>query len=105
MTLVVALKGTDGMVLAGDSRGTFGDPRATTAQNDSMTKLYALSKYVGVVTAGDAGLATRLISAWLHANPPAQNGGLTDVTLSFYGFVRQQYAVAFPGFAIQQVAG
>lgn len=48
MTLTVCLKGKDGMVLASDSRGTFGDPRRVTAQNDNMKKLYAVSKYVGV---------------------------------------------------------
>jgi hypothetical protein len=42
-TLAVALVGADGIVAAPDSRGTFGDPRATTAQNDTMTKLHGIS--------------------------------------------------------------
>lgn len=58
MTLIVALKGADGLVLAGDSRGTYGDPRGVTAQNDSMIKLYQLTRYAGVLTAGNAGLGT-----------------------------------------------
>lgn len=36
MTLLAALKGVDGLVLAADSRGTFGAPRETTAQNDAQ---------------------------------------------------------------------
>jgi hypothetical protein len=44
------------MVLASDSRGTFGDPRAVTAQNDNMKKLYLVSKYVGVILAGSGEL-------------------------------------------------
>jgi hypothetical protein len=31
------------MVLAADSRGTFGDPRGVTAQNDAMQKVCLLS--------------------------------------------------------------
>jgi hypothetical protein len=44
------------MVLASDSRGTFGDPRAVTAQNDNMKKLYLVSKHVGVILAGSGEL-------------------------------------------------
>ena len=41
MTLLVALRGKDGIVAAADSRGTFGDPRGVTAQNDSQRGLRA----------------------------------------------------------------
>ncbi len=61
MTLVVCLKGKDGLVLAADSRGTIGDPRGLTAINDSMIKLFKLSTYVGVLTYGQAELAAQLI--------------------------------------------
>jgi len=61
MTLVVCLKGRDGLVLAADSRGTIGDPRGLTAINDSMIKLFKLSDYVGVLTFGQAELAAQLI--------------------------------------------
>lgn len=42
MTLTVALSIKDGMVFATDSRGTIGDPRGLTAQNDAIKKLYVL---------------------------------------------------------------
>lgn len=52
MTLLVALKGQDGLVLAADSRGTFGDPRGVTAQNDTQQKAHVLSRHFAVLTAG-----------------------------------------------------
>lgn len=51
MTLTVCLVGQDGIVIATDSRGTFGDPRGITAQNDTITKIHVLGK-VGVAIAG-----------------------------------------------------
>lgn len=52
MTLILCLKGTDGMVLASDSRGTFGDPKGVTAQNDNQKKVYELSNFSGMLIAG-----------------------------------------------------
>jgi 20S proteasome alpha/beta subunit len=51
MTLTVCLQGKDGFVLVSDSRGTFGDPRGVTAQNDTIKKVY-LIKNVGMLSAG-----------------------------------------------------
>lgn len=62
MTLVAALKGMDGLVLAADSRATIGDPRGLTAIDDSHYKLFQLTKQVGVAMAGQADLASQLIS-------------------------------------------
>lgn len=62
MTLVACLQGVDGLVLAADSRGTIGDPRGLTAIRDSQTKLFQLSKFVGIVSYGQAELAAQLIA-------------------------------------------
>jgi len=62
MTLLIALKGNDGMVLAADSRGTFGDPRGVTAQNDSIRKAFILTKHVAVVQAGSAELGATVLT-------------------------------------------
>lgn len=51
VTLLIALKGKDGLVLADDSRGTFGDPRGVTAQNDSQQKADILAPHVAVLIA------------------------------------------------------
>jgi 20S proteasome alpha/beta subunit len=61
MTLLIALKGSDGMVLAADSRGTFGDPRGVTAQNDSIRKAFILTNHVAAVQAGGAELGAMVL--------------------------------------------
>src|SRR5260221_10019145 len=61
MTLIVALQGADGSVLAADSRGTIGDPRGLTAINDSHIKLFQLTKTCGVGISGATELALKLV--------------------------------------------
>ena len=61
MTLIVGLEGRDGLVLAADSRGTIGDPRALTAINDLQQKLFKLSSQCGITISGSSELATFLI--------------------------------------------
>jgi 20S proteasome alpha/beta subunit len=51
LTLTVCLKGTDGIVIAADSRATFGDPRSVTVQNDTVKKIY-LVRNVGISQSG-----------------------------------------------------
>lgn len=62
MTLLVALKGQDGLALAADSRGTFGDPRGVTAQNDSQKKAHVLAPHVALLQAGAGELGTNVVS-------------------------------------------
>lgn len=61
MTLTVALRGRDGLVIAADSRGTIGDPRGLTAVNDSYTKILKLSDYCGIAIAGASELAAKVV--------------------------------------------
>lgn len=60
MTLVVAIKAVDGIVLAGDSRGTIGDPRGLTAINDTQKKVHQLGRY-GLAFAGAGDMAAALL--------------------------------------------
>jgi len=62
VTLVAALQGVDGVVMASDSRATVGDPRGLTAINDTHTKLYRLTKYTGVAVSGASEIAAKLIT-------------------------------------------
>ena len=39
MTLIVAMKTSESIIMAADSRGMMGDPRGLTAINDNQTKL------------------------------------------------------------------
>ena len=61
MTLLVALRGIDGIVAAADSRGTFGDPRGVTAQNDSQQKAHLVADHAAVMIAGSGEIGTQLI--------------------------------------------
>src|SRR5437868_4348610 len=102
MTLTVALTGADGVVAATDSRGTFGDPRETTAQNDTMQKLYVVSAHVVVTVAGTAELGSQLM---LQLQAEISNRGLDGVTPVMElvrDHTRARYAEWFPGWQIQQ---
>lgn len=56
MSLVIALKSREGIVLGADSRGTVGDPRGLTAIRDSQIKLYAFGKCgIGIAGASEMG--------------------------------------------------
>jgi 20S proteasome alpha/beta subunit len=61
MTLIVALRGKDGLVIAADSRGTIGDPRGLTAINDDQTKLYQLTQYCGLGVSGSSEFAAKAV--------------------------------------------
>lgn len=103
MTLILALQGADGIVLGADSRGTFGDPRNVTAQNDSILKVHQLSRYAGVLIAGDGGIATTILSTWPSDRAAAT--GITQVVTDFRNFVRQRIAEWFQNFTIQPTNG
>ncbi len=61
MSLAVALEGSDGVVLAVDSRGTIGDPRGLTAINDTHEKLYRITKWSGICIFGAAEIGVELV--------------------------------------------
>ncbi len=104
MTLTVALVGRDGIVAATDSRGTFGDPRGVTAQNDTMRKLFALAPHVVVTIAGAAELGTQLMA---ELEPELAASGLDGVTAVMHEVrnrTRQRFVDWFPGWQIQPSA-
>jgi len=107
MTLNLILKGKDGMVLASDSRGTFGDPRGITAQNDNMRKLYPLSKYVGVVLAGSGELGATIMNELQQeiqsVVPPIE--GVTPVMNFVRNILIKRFNEWFLGFAVAPVQG
>ena len=88
MTLLVALRGSDGLVLAADSRGTFGDPRGVTAQNDSQQKAHVLAKHVAALQAGAGELGTNVV-------------GRTREVLDGKMSISQQPALGLPGAVAQ----
>jgi 20S proteasome alpha/beta subunit len=60
MTLVIALVAKDGIIMAGDTRGTIGDPRGLTAISDVHKKIFELSRYCGIGISGSSELGTAL---------------------------------------------
>lgn len=96
MTLLVALAGKDGLVLAADSRGTFGDPRGVTAQNDSQQKARVLAPHVAVLSAG-AGEVGALIVQQVEQDVTARGlDGVTEVMNVLRETTRENYNNWFP---------
>ncbi len=95
------------MVLASDSRGTFGDPRSVTAQNDNMKKLYPLTKYVGVVLAGSGELGATIMDELQkeirNATPPIE--GVTPSMNFVRGILIKRFNEWFSGFAVAPIQG
>jgi 20S proteasome alpha/beta subunit len=96
MSLLVALKGNDGLVLAADSRGTFGDPRGVTAQNDNQKKAHILSPHVAVLAAGAAEVGALVIDMVKNKTASAGIDGATPVLEVLRSTVREQYNSWFP---------
>lgn len=106
MTLIAALQGVDGIVLAADSRGTIGDPRGLTAINDTQTKLFRLSTHTGVTIAGSSELAYQALEVvrnQLQQN--AQACYIDEVMPIFRNSVRRAYNDWFSGFPIDKRPG
>lgn len=96
MTLLVALKGHDGLALAADSRGTFGDPRGVTAQNDSQQKAHVLAPHVAVLQAGAGEVGAVLISEVSAQLSAAQADGVDPVLDALRSLSRSRFNEWFP---------
>jgi 20S proteasome alpha/beta subunit len=81
MTLAVAIKATDAIIVAADSRGTIGDPRGLTAVNDTQQKIFQLGS-CAVAISGAAEMAQALMDELAKrglSNPP----NIDDAVVSF----------------------
>ncbi len=105
MTLLVALKGKNGLVLAADSRGTFGDPRGVTAQNDTQRKAHILSPHVAALAAGSGELGSLVVDLVKQKLADKKIDGATPVLNALRNTVREQYELWFPSVpAVQPMA-
>jgi len=93
------------MALVADSRGTFGDPRGVTAQNDNMQKLYSLSKHVGVLIAGSGEIGATVIQEISNILREKPIDGVTPIMNEFRTMIIKKYSEWFRGFQIRQVQG
>ena len=96
MTLLVAISGESSLVLAADSRGTFGDPRGVTAQNDTMQKASVLCRHAAALVAGSGEVGSLLIREVTQLVAEQQIDGVTPVTNYMRGHVRMRYDEWFP---------
>ena len=96
MTLLIALEGKDGLVMAADSRGTFGDPRQTTAQNDAQQKAHILSPHTAVLVAGSGELGSLVVGLVRKKISDGSIDGATQVLTVLRETVRSQYNDWFP---------
>lgn len=104
MSLLVCFLGTDGLVLATDSRGTFGDPRGVTAQNDLIKKLYIANNRVGILVAGAGDLGSTVVSGFLGL-PNNASLGVTELTMALHLYAREQFRDWFERFSIKPAGG
>ena len=93
------------MILASDSRGTFGDPRGVTAQNDNMRKLYAVSKHVGVVVAGSGELGATIMDEIPDRIRNSNVEGVTPVMSEIRKILIERFDQWFKGFSIVPIQG
>jgi len=74
MSLAIAIESANGIVLAADSRATFGDPRGMTAVNDTVQKIFKPNPRTALAMVGAAEIGAALvqvITAGLAAKPDA----------------------------------
>ncbi len=81
MTLCVAIKAVDAIIVAADSRGTIGDPRGLTAVNDTQQKVFQFGT-CGLAIAGASEMALAIIDEFqkLGMNNP---GNVDDAVAMF----------------------
>jgi len=103
MTLTVCLQGKDGLILASDSRGTFGDPRGVTAQNDTIKKVY-LIKNVGVLSAGGQ-QGNMIIEEVARIAESEKIENATKIMEKVREFSRNRFNEWFPGFPFLPIPG
>lgn len=104
-TLALCLKGSDGIALVSDSRGTFGDPRGITAQNDNMKKVYDVSRYVGVLFAGSGEIGAMVFQEITQSLSNSPIEGVTPILELIRELLITKYDEWFPGFLIRPIQG
>jgi 20S proteasome alpha/beta subunit len=90
MSLAVAIEAVNGIVLAADSRATFGDPRGMTAVNDTVEKIYRPNPRTAVAMVGQAEIGAALIQH-ITAGLAAQPGANVDAVAESFRIIGNQY--------------
>ncbi len=102
MTLIIALTGKDGIVLAADSRGTIGDPRGLTAISDDHTKIFKLSNFCGIGISGSSELAAKFVLELKKVIDTKNLEDVEDILIEARSLARTSYDDWFSKFKIQE---
>lgn len=105
MTLTVVLAVENGMVFACDSRGTIGDPRGLTAQNDTIKKQYILTDNTVLQMSGANETGAMLIEEIETWCKNKQNCKTTDVMHQARKILVNRYNEWFPEMPPQPISG
>jgi 20S proteasome alpha/beta subunit len=87
MTLTIALRGPDGIVLASDSRNTIGN-----VSNDTQVKLFQINDQCAVMFSGFTELAYFIIDSFLNGNKEKY---IDKVALTFANHARSIYLSSY----------
>lgn len=101
-TLIVVLKAIDGIVLAGDSRGTVGDPRGLTAIRDTETKLFQLSNFAAMGISGSSELAASVFDILKPQVEQEKLEHIDEIMNKTRTVVKQRYDDWFEKFALDK---
>jgi 20S proteasome alpha/beta subunit len=102
MTLTVTLSVKDGMVFATDSRGTIGDPRGLTAQNDTMKKMYIIGKQTVLQMSGANETGAMIIDEIMQSNSGIKATlSTTEIMKRTRGILNNRYTEWFKNMPIK----
>lgn len=96
MSLAIAIQTNKGITIASDSRGTFGDPRRVTGANDTIQKVYGLTKYTAMAVAGANEIGAALLDLLLPIIKERNLEGIDDILQATRQLFEQKYNEWFP---------
>ena len=105
LSLVVILQARDGIIIAGDSRGTIGDPRGLTAISDVHRKIFRLTSHVGVGVVGSAELGSALLDRMEDKLAADGHQYMDDVLPLFRSQIRNLFNDWFQQFPVDKRPG
>jgi len=96
MSLAIAIQTKEGIALASDSRGTFGDPRGVTGANDTIQKVYGLNKYTSMAVAGANEIGATLLDLLNPEIKKSELEGIDEVLQATRELFKAKYNEWFP---------
>lgn len=96
MSLAIAIQTNEGIAVASDSRGTFGDPRGATGANDTIQKVYGLTRYTAVAIAGANEIGATLLDLLIPTIQQNNLEGVDDILQATRQLFKDKYNEWFP---------